>query len=973
MSKNHEKLGRWAVIDIETTGADPAYDEIIDVGFLEFEGIKLVSRYESLVRYEGELSYFIQKLTGIKTSMVQKAPRWKEVEPFVTELYGAKLLAHNAEFERSFLEDHFSKIKDDTQREEYLDSLPFLALLFPYKSSLKLENFIIDWKIADKEEHRGLQDSIDMLKVLLVSILYVRTDKEKYFTLNSLFQKYHLTDWWYYSMFNLFEDELFEIADQIDFDLEQSLENVIEFEKKQKVETDQDLEKSFSLEFSGENIKGIFENESVFQRKFSSYKFRKSQVDLSIKTGQSFKNKVHALIQAPTGTGKTLGYLVPAALFALENTEPKKQVLIATGTKTLQQQAMSKDVPHLRELLGVNEQELKVKRLIGSSNHLCELLFRQNLEEEDLLFDGRSFEDKFTDIYFEMLFYYNARNEMEDTVLRDDLPFVFKMKYKEFLDREKNMAVDFRSCTGSKCPFHQDCTYVRGLREARDANIIVGNHSLMFSWPRSFPRPEYIIVDEAHKIEDETTSSFSLEVSQESLEGLSKSLLNLQGLGSLFYLLAQYEDESGESTPVINQLRAKSHETHNMIQDHLIPLKDSVETFFKKRPRYTDQFWNELPMINPKSNLDALSTSIFNHLDSLRFILRDFSQSLTPYISRWDVKNLEDDSQVVALTRFETFAAHLDDIHMALEVLVDRKEGYSHSLKYHGRDGFLLNSSPIDVGKLLHDQLLQTSASVVFTSATLGNAKGDQGIRGVEWATGYSNLAPEKRFRTGFFLPATYDYESNTRVFLCDDVPNFYDSSFVQSTLDPVLNLIKRLEGRTLLLYSARSRFETAREILLKEFEGKIPLFIQGMGSNVVDEFKKSESGILLGMESFGEGIDIPGEALQFVFVDKIPDLRMDLVINDRRDFYETNLGNEFTDYYLAHRTRKLHQKLGRLIRREGDIGGVIIVDSRVKKWKGRTMEQLTKLMEPYKLRRATLDQACLEVGNFVLNENTTV
>ena len=137
------------------------------------------------------------------------------------------------------------------------------------------------------------------------------------------------------------------------------------------------------------------------------------------------------------------------------------------------------------------------------------------------------------------------------------------------------------------------------------------------------------------------------------------------------------------------------------------------------------------------------------------------------------------------------------------------------------------------------------------------------------------------------------------------------------------------------LSFSAKVRFEKAREILLQKFEGKFPIFIQGMGNNIVEEFKKTENGILLGMESFGEGIDIPGESLQFIFIDKIPDLRMDLVINDRREFFDKNIGNEFSDYYLANRTRALHQKLGRLLRRDNDFGGVIITDGRAKRWKG--------------------------------------
>lgn len=172
-------LGRWAVIDIETSGIDPSYDTIIDVGFLQFEGTKLVRSYQSLVYREGELSQFIQKLTGISSSILKNAPKWKEVENEVCELYGHTLLAHNSDFEKSFLEKSFDAIEDGTQREIYADSLNFLGLLFPDSESLKLEKFIVKWGLADKEIHRGYEDSVDLLKVLIVAKGLIEKDKKK--------------------------------------------------------------------------------------------------------------------------------------------------------------------------------------------------------------------------------------------------------------------------------------------------------------------------------------------------------------------------------------------------------------------------------------------------------------------------------------------------------------------------------------------------------------------------------------------------------------------------------------------------------------------------------------------------------------------------------------------------------------------------------------------------------------------------
>jgi ATP-dependent DNA helicase DinG len=118
-------------------------------------------------------------------------------------------------------------------------------------------------------------------------------------------------------------------------------------------------------------------------------------------------------------------------------------------------------------------------------------------------------------------------------------------------------------------------------------------------------------------------------------------------------------------------------------------------------------------------------------------------------------------------------------------------------------------------------------------------------------------------------------------------------------------------------------------------------------------------------MESFGEGIDIPGEKLQFIVVDKIPDVRQDLVIQKRRDFFEFKFGNEFNDYFLAHRTRSLHQKFGRLLRSENDHGAILLVDNRVKKWKGGTLRTFQKLMEPYQIVSLPLKDACSSIREY--------
>ena len=183
-------LGSWAVIDIETTGINPSTDEIIDLGFLQFEDTKLVRTFSSLVRPTNQVSSFITKLTGITNDQLKKAPLWSSVEVDLMSLESHHLLAHNANFEESFLKRYFDKIQQPNGRETYQDSLFYLALLFPEANALNLEFFINMLGISEKEEHRGLADSRDLLKTLLISTYLTHLDKEFRLKLMEVFAEF---------------------------------------------------------------------------------------------------------------------------------------------------------------------------------------------------------------------------------------------------------------------------------------------------------------------------------------------------------------------------------------------------------------------------------------------------------------------------------------------------------------------------------------------------------------------------------------------------------------------------------------------------------------------------------------------------------------------------------------------------------------------------------------------------------------
>lgn len=955
-------LGKWAVIDIETTGINPVDDEIIDLGFWQFDGTKLERKFTSLVRSERPISPFIQKLTGISTTMLKKAPTWSMVENDLHELEKHALIAHNAGFEEKFLKRSFDRIDRSSDRESFQDSMLYFGLLFPGAGQLNLESFIQRFGIADKEEHRGEADSRDLLKVLVAATALTWRKRAWRFKLTEVFRNFP-DDFWFKHFFMLSWEELMELGEACEMDVGAAVEFWLAAERPELASRDYPLASKMPRKFSGDVVREFLGNAEARQEQVPGYRARQAQIDMALRVGQAFKNGIHALIQAPTGTGKTLGYLLPSTLFAIET---KEQVLVATGTKTLQDQVMEKDVPQLRQMLQLSESEFRITRLVGSNNHLCELLFRDDENQKNLL-EESSFTAIYAKAYFDLLFYHNEEAPYAKKITREQVPFILKKIIPELRDRDEELAVDYRACVGQQCPFVLNCSYVQGLREAKESQVIIGNHAMLLAWPRSFPRPTHVIVDEAHKIEGEATRAFAVEISDRSVEALLK--IQPQGVGALLYLLS-----SNDAVPVREEefarIRDAGQFAARMARDHIAPLMQVLESMFKKTANYHPVHMNELPFPSRERANDALTIQLLNHLESLNQIWGDLYTLILPHFERWQKKDFGDDkNKMKAWAVFESFWGQLEKHVAGLTHFLKPPALWVTALKFSEENGWQIESAPIDVGQTLHKGLLETATSVVYTSATLANDKGDAGTQGVEWMTGYSYLPQEKRFKGGMYLPPTFDYTHRAKVMLVNDTRAISDAMFVPDLLKPIIPLVRELHGRTLFLFSARARFELAVDLLLKEFEGHLPVFVQGMGKNVVEEFKKSPSGILIGMESFGEGIDVPGEQLQLIVIDKIPDVRRELVIDRRREWYDSSFGNEFQDYFLANRARALHQKCGRLLRREDDFGGVIIADQRIKKWKGHTLKQFAKLMEPYQVEVSTLSAACEAMTKFLVKD----
>jgi len=990
-------LGRWAALDLETTGLDASYDVVIDVGYLLFDGLKLVKRYSSLVHPgKMEVSNFIQKLTGIKPRDLKKAPSWEEVSAELAEdLKDATIVAYNAGFEASFLSEILTSSSSPSSSSPsssspssssassspspiFADGLNLLPLLFPQAPNFKLETFLAKWKLKPQEEHRGLADAEDMLKVLLTAVKNFREYyPEQDLFLGEAFAKYALAANWVGRFYQLTNEELEALAAAMDFtipDLPTVGEDLAAAEAwvlPSAAEAAQAAQACQTLgppAFSGEYLDKVFQQKDLMQACYPHHQYRPGQVQMAKRVGQALKNDVHAMIQAPTGTGKTLAYLLPAMLSAA----PDDKILIATGTKTLQRQILAQEIPRVRCLLGLSEEDCPVAFMIGSPNHLCAAAFAQ--QKLGRLWEQIAEDERWPFLYLEIFFFYN-----EVLLRRGDpafqcrlltvanLPPSWKQKFKALAKLEKEITVDFRRCSGRHCPQAAACAYWGGLKLARQASLIIGNHALLLTWPSAVERPTRMIIDEAQGMEREATEAFHWELGEEELKNLAANLQAGNALGALYYLIAQSNlYPPAQATEEIQKLSSPLQEMGDLLAQTVDSLATQVAQVAQQLPRYTEWFYNEIPF-TPNAASQAMA-EIGERSKTVHAVYERLAKLLTPWQTLLDPSKVPQvANRPVYLENWQNFAGMLERIQEHTQHLawaLAGQEAWTWALRYKVSEGFAYYGALIDVGQIMYEQVLEPSRSVVFTSATLGPMNMQKVATGVEWPLGYAYLPPAKRFATALNLPPVYDYQNKSRILLADDVPSMYDEFFVPQILEKLIPLLERNRGRALLLFSARQRFETAREILLRDL--KLPLFVQGMGLRPIDEFKAAGQGVLLGMEALGEGIDIPGDTLSLVFIDKIPDLRQDLIIKDRRAFFERKFGHEFESYFLAHRAQALAQKLGRLLRTEKDMGVGLVVDARLTSWKPHTWQRFAEMMAPYQLERCSFAQALQAAQEFL-------
>ena len=639
-------------------------------------------------------------------------------------------------------------------------------------------------------------------------------------------------------------------------------------------------------------MQSIFGPDGLIAKTHPEYEHRPGQIAMAEAVLRAFEQKQHLIVEAGTGTGKTLAYLVPAIAAACGS---GARVVISTGTKNLQEQLMDKDIPFLQDTLPAKFRAAVMK---GRNNYAC--LHRIRRAESTPFLEGLEQIDQFDEV-FRWITQTETGDRAELSNLPENLPF---WRY-----------IDARSetCLGQKCPDYEPCFITRMRERAIDADVIVVNHHLFFAdlalrngaYGAVLPDYAAVILDEAHQIEDVASEYFGTGVSNYQIDEL---------LRDTSYLKIEDRETQKELTRVSARIQ-----------------------------RFADMFWVSFHEGRGLDGRFTLAKRTVNRSMTEDSNLKDADEtSPLPASARSDAYAALD----TVLHRLETTLALIKDAEADAENLLRRTRQLRFDLNFivkaddkqfvywierRGR-GVFLRASPIDVSGLLQDKLFEKIPTVVLTSATLSSAGNFRFIRDRLGLDQAEEMIAESIF----------DFENQAVLYLPAKMPDPRSPQWGTAAAEEVIKIVNATQGRAFVLSTSFAGMNEMFERVASEIN--YPCFVQGTASKgeLLKKFRTTPNAVLFATSSFWQGVDVRGEQLSCVIIDKLPfAVPSDPIVSARQRHIEDQGGSSFYEYSVPQAIISLKQGLGRLIRSTTDRGVLAVLDPRLRtKMYGRSFLQ---------------------------------
>lgn len=889
-------------LDIETTGLDAQKDAVIEIAAVRFNGSRIEAEWETLINPQRPIPPAITALTGINNDMVRNAPPIRAVIHELVDFIGdSPVVGHNIRFDLSFL-----------QRQgilpfvEAIDTYEMAAVLLPTASRYNLGSLGQILGILIPNSHRALDDA----------------------------RLAHAVFWQLYQRaLELPIELLAEIvrhSEPVEWDGSWIFRQILRARSRQPVEARQTRQQEYEGLFAAEHrlappltlvenpqpldedeVASILEPGGLFARYFDQFEYRSQQVEMLRAVTRALSNGEHLMVEAGTGIGKSFAYLVPAALWAIQN---NTRVVISTNTITLQEQLINKDIPDLRDALKL---DLRATVLKGRGNYLCPRRL------EALRHKGPETAEELR-ILAKVLVWLQEGGRGDRSEINLNGPAEREVWMRLSAEDEGCKAEVCVSRMGGACPFYQS------RQQALSAHLIIVNHALLLSdvvtGSRVLPEYQYLVVDEGHHIESASTNALSYRVTQNDLSRLLNELGGTSSgvLGRLVSLLKEFLRPSDFG--LLHQTVGRATDLATRLDFDLKQFLKSIEVFMENaREGKPVSSYGQQVRILPSTRKLPDWTEIEIQWDSTNETL-SLLLNLIAELHKGISEGLERMGEDV-----EDTLANLASIHRRLS----EAQAYIHGLVSQpdpaaiywveispNNNRLSLQIAPLHIGPLMEKYLWHEKNSIILTSATL-TAEG-------EFNYLRSRLNADEADE--LILGSPFDYENAALLYIAKDIPEPVDANGYQRAVEhSLIRLARATGGRMLVLFTSYAQLRrTSQAITPALLEAGIQVYEQGEGASanlLLETFRESDKAVLLGTRAFWEGVDIPGEALSVLVIVKLPfDVPSDPIIAARSETFD----DPFNEYQLPEAILRFRQGFGRLIRTQSDRGVVVILDRRI-------------------------------------------
>ena len=890
----------YVSLDLETTGLDAERDTILEIGAVRFRGDEVLDTFETFVNPGRPIPDHIQRLTGIQPRQVERAPSFPSISADLAEFLGRHpVVGHNVQFDLRFLSTHGLSLSSPAY-----DTMDLATVFLPRSRRYSLKH-LADHFGVELRNHRALDDAVGG-KELFIRLLRLASEQDGGL-LAYMSDLARRSNWALYPALSGLAAARSTGPSSVGpsgLDLQLLSKRIEPPEKRRPSE---------ELEHVGpEQIHGMLGPDGPFAKAFGGFEHRPQQEEMLDEVAAAIYNQRHLVIEGGTGVGKSLAYLLPAALFAVSQGQ---RVVVSTNTINLQEQIIGKDIPALQGVLeasGMLEAgDLRVALLKGRANYLCLRRWQQLSRSDSLSVDDAKLLAK-TSLWLQDT---PSGDRGEINLLGRDA-----VTWNHISAGEKGFCLDMRD--GSAC-------FRRAARQrAEQAHIVVVNHALLMTdlaiGGGLIPDYQHVIIDEAHHLEEAATNHFGFELSHSDLDRAMEPAGRLAGAVRQA-LAADVPDTAALDTglAVVATLEIEAPR----LREGWDRLFAGVELLHSGQRRGRNQQQgdqNQLlitPVVrstSPWGELHLAWENLNTRFDQAGLALKN----LRSFLDATPLPAAPDQQALVVETA--SLADSLSELAGKLESILDRDdEDVINWVNINPQQASIsLHSAPLDVSSILAEKLFEQKDCVVLTSATLSTSGSFEYLRR---RVGVGEEAEE------LLVGSPFNYQRAAQALIPEDMPPPNANGYVPATAEVLAQLGQRLQGRTMALFTSHSSLRAVAQRLRPMLEPHgIPVLAQGVDGSapyLMSAYAEEPNSVLLGTASFWEGVDMPSGLLKALVITRLPfQVPSDPIVQSRSGLYD----DPFNQYQIPNAVLRFRQGIGRLIRNKEDMGTIVVLDSRI-------------------------------------------